>query len=203
VRVPPNAVGWGSFEPRDDVNVHPAPKGGRVVLRRHRRTVVVVARAAGVPRIGSVSTAFVDPPQFADPTGQFCAWLTSPVGVVTRLRPGVRLTLAMADFLTGVIEPAIEAERARTGRQAAVYVHDWGEAGGHDASTRPVLVAWGMGLGRARVAEIAFVAGATLPRVSRMAMEVASVSLSLAGIPTRLHKTCADAVAACGLRPLR
>lgn len=149
-----------------------------------------------------MSTDFVDPPHFADPTGGFCAWLTSPVGVVTRLRPGVRLTLAMAEYLTSVVEAAIEAERRRTGTLAAVYLHDWGEAGGHDASTRPALVAWGMGLGRARVAEIAFVAGASLPRVSRMAMEVASVSLSLAGIPTRLHKTCADAVAACGLRPL-
>ena len=139
------------------------------------------------------------PPHLSDPSGRGHVWFTDPPGIVDRFTtPAV--DAGLVDWLIG---PVTAALRARFPKARWGFLHDWRSVQTYDIRARPKLVAWGLELGKPRVARVTIVIEREAPALLRMACQAGVVPFAIAGIPMEVRHDFDEQVAKLGLRLAR
>ncbi len=146
----------------------------------------------------AIRPAFGRAPHLVDPASGLAVWFTQPLGLVTQLHERTHLDEAMARFIADTAYGALC--RLRAPGQLFVAVHEWSAMTGYDSAARAVLTDWGVRI-RNEVERVVIVLSDAAPKLVRMGVSVASVTLRLAGMRIDAERS-PSVIARLGLRAL-
>ena len=112
--------------------------------------------------------------------GQLEVWFVEPAGMVD-VHKGGYFAAEQARFLTGDASAVLE-RLARERKERATFVHVWSTVTSYDPFTRKSIIDWGLRWGRDRVEHIWVVLGPKTPAMVRMACQLGSMAMNVAGI---------------------
>ncbi len=144
---------------------------------------------------------FSSPPDFADDRGQFCVWLTEPLGIVTFV-PQSHGPAGFADFISHTVTPELlrlyEAEP-----RPMIFVHDWRNVETFDVGLRQRLIAWGMEeITPPKIEEITILLRPDTPALMKMAAQAGTTVFRVThGVRMMVEVSAEDVLARLKLRP--